>query len=230
MVPFRQGRHFRGHQTRLVDPIHTVIAGRVRFKVRGLKQSTSLKHSLELYLSSQVGIERVSASVLTGNVLVIFSQPWRVSEIAALIKDSLLEYCQQLKLRPKQSSNPSTRPKGEEGALMSHGQSASLPRHDPSHLPWHTKEIETITSFFDTSPEIGLSHERAQLNLQRYGANTLPEPKPRSGLRMVPVVFSIWSRCPAHSRRWVIHRHGGHCRCRRDYGGGSDQRLFRLCH
>jgi Ca2+-transporting ATPase len=184
MVSSTQGGHFCQRQTRLVEPIHTVVAGRVRFKVRGLQQSKSLKYYLELRLASQVGIDQASASVLTGNILVRFGEPWRVGAIATLLKDILLDYRQQLQQFRRPSSTLPGPPTGKGGQPMSPQQLDAHARETLPEHTWHTQEIEAITTCFETSSDTGLSQSAAQLSLQRYGNNTLPEPKPRSGLGM----------------------------------------------
>lgn len=190
MVASRQGGHFRQRQRRLVEPIHIAVGGRVRFKVRGLKHTKSLKHYLELRLSGQMGIERVSASPLTGNVLVVFNNHWRVGKIASLIRDYLCDYHQQLTRSPACASIPLDKLAGDGGRPISQGQTAIPNLDDLSSDPWHTKGIETVTSFFGASQETGLSHEAVQLNLQRYGGNALPEPKRRSALGMFLSYFN----------------------------------------
>lgn len=56
----------------LVQALHTAVRGRARFRVQGLRGSHALKHYLELHLLPIASIRTVSASVVTGNVLVLF--------------------------------------------------------------------------------------------------------------------------------------------------------------
>ena len=56
----------------LVQALHTAVKGRARFRVQGLRGSTFLKQYLEFHLLQAAGVRAVSASSLTGNVLVLF--------------------------------------------------------------------------------------------------------------------------------------------------------------
>ena len=76
----------------LVSVIHTTVFGRVRYKVDGLRNSDHLKILLELRLKTERYITQVRANTLTGNVLVIFSSDYSVTEISYLIETIVLEH------------------------------------------------------------------------------------------------------------------------------------------
>ncbi|MCC5662190.1 phosphatase PAP2 family protein [Nostoc sp. XA010] len=78
-----------------VQPIHTAVKGRVRYKVNGLYHSEALKKYLESRLLEEKIISRVSANSYTGNVLVIFHPDKSLKAIALLIQDILLDYRQK---------------------------------------------------------------------------------------------------------------------------------------
>jgi Ca2+-transporting ATPase len=156
----------------------------VRCKVDGLKQSQSLKRYLEQRLSSQVGIRRVTASALTGNVLVVFSDCWQVEEIANLINDYRREYQHHRQLLSDNKAPRSISPTGKDHDPMMQKQVGAVDHDRPAPVLWHTQGVDAVTSFFETSSEAGLASETVQLNLERYGANKLAEPESRSGLGM----------------------------------------------
>lgn len=84
----------------LVQPIHTAIAGRARYKIAGLWRCQSLKRYLELQLSAQPDIFQVRGSVDTGNLLVIFSPHLNHSQVAKTIQNLVHIYRQNLRLPP----------------------------------------------------------------------------------------------------------------------------------
>lgn len=75
----------------LVQPIHTAVKGRARYKVNGLYHSEALKRYLESRLLEQEIILQARANSYTGNVLVIF-HPCGSTTIALLIQEIVLDY------------------------------------------------------------------------------------------------------------------------------------------
>ena len=100
----------------------------------------------------------------------------------------------------------------------------------PSFPLWHTKEIEAVTSFFGASEETGLSDQAAQLNLQRYGPNTLPEPKRQWELGMFLSYFNSGPVALLTAAAGLSAATGGIADAAVINGRGSNQRLLRLCH
>jgi hypothetical protein len=68
------------------SPIHAHISGRARYKIRGLQGNSLLKDRLEGRLASNGDIHSVSASVLTGNLLILFNADRPHADMAALIE------------------------------------------------------------------------------------------------------------------------------------------------
>ena len=79
----------------LVQPIHTAVKGRARFKVKGLYHSESLKQHLEFNLNQDSGIVKVLANPLTGNILIFFAPNRSFDHIAAPIEPLVLNYRKQ---------------------------------------------------------------------------------------------------------------------------------------
>lgn len=143
----------------MVEEVHTLVKGRARYKIKGLYHSEPFKRYLELRLSHLEEIIQVSASTLTGNILVIFNPHRSPSEIATLIKEIAWEYL-------KQSLEPIP-PTGVETQKVE---------------PWHLMETESVLASLNTSSLSGLSNESVRENLRRYGPNSLSLLAPRSGL------------------------------------------------
>jgi len=70
----------------LVQAVHAAVPGRARFSVQELYHSASLKQVLELQLAQFEGIKGVSASTVTGNVLVYYNSNQKSCDIAILLE------------------------------------------------------------------------------------------------------------------------------------------------
>jgi Ca2+-transporting ATPase len=73
-----------------ISPIHHRVKGRTRYKIRGLRGCAKLKERLEIGLVSQSDIYRVSASTLTGNLLILYNPARSQTDLSALIDQILL--------------------------------------------------------------------------------------------------------------------------------------------
>jgi len=165
----------------MIEAIHTAVAGRARYRVPGLYRSEALKRLLEVRLSRIKAVSRVSASSLTGTLLVCYNTGNTPESIADLIAGVVAEY---------QSNSSATLPARHHGPA---DQSATpvpvagfLPRIFPTigeqpRQPWHLWEAEAVAARWKTSPTKGLSNRRATEHLKTYGPNLLPESEPRSG-------------------------------------------------
>ena len=69
--------------------VHAGVAGRTRFEVAGLYRSNRFKQKLENALSDVDGVHRVSASSLTGRVLVLYDPDITMDDIVAAIEQLL---------------------------------------------------------------------------------------------------------------------------------------------
>ncbi len=70
----------------MVHPIHTTVPGRVRFKVEGLYHCEPLQRHLVTRLLDKKGIKEVSASTLTGTLLITFNSDNTIPEISSLVE------------------------------------------------------------------------------------------------------------------------------------------------
>ena len=76
----------------MVEAVHTAVAGRTRYRVPELYRSESLKRLLELRLTRVKAISRVSASSLTGTLLVCYNTGNTEESIAELIAGIVAEH------------------------------------------------------------------------------------------------------------------------------------------
>ena len=160
-------RFYSKQQKPLVQMLHDRVRGRVRYKVRGLQGSENLQRYLGFKLSSEPGIDLVRASSWSGNILILFTKEYNSQVIATSIATIVNEYRQQPNKAIAQMQNCSVTSKA----------SNLLPLET-----WHLQETAAILTELETSKESGLSLEKVQVNLQKYGANILAESQPRSGL------------------------------------------------
>jgi Ca2+-transporting ATPase len=190
----------------MIQAIHTAVKGRVRYKVPLLYRSETLKKHVELKLSKEEGIYQVSANPLTGNVLVVFNSDNNVPKIASLIENILLEH------KDRESNAITTKDLPTNSDLELPIRSTSSEHRTPTKQPlsplkdssrptrkgklrklvtqaeeqkvesWYFQDSESALAEWNTSRELGLSHELVKENLERYGPNILPESVPRSGL------------------------------------------------
>lgn len=146
----------------MIQAIHTTVKGRARYQVEPLYRSRSLQIYLERSLPQQAGIIQVTASSITGNLLVKFNPDKTSDEIATLIEKSLTNYRQQDRKSQAQKTTQTT--EGE-----------AQPQEK-----WHLLELDSVLAKFSTSKTEGLDRDAANQNYNRYGANTLTESKSRS--------------------------------------------------
>jgi Ca2+-transporting ATPase len=172
----------------VVQTVHTAVKGRARFKVLGLYRSEALKRRLEYSLSNFDGISQVSASALTGNVLVVFNSGATPLQIASLIVAIASSSHPDKNHQSPTSTDPPDPKEGEappsnQNPLASVGKRLAdlLPhRKEIEAQPWHLIEADRIIVSLKTSRSSGLSEVAATDQLRQYGPNLLPEAVPRS--------------------------------------------------
>mgnify|MGYP001598743408 CR=1 FL=1 len=165
----------------MVQTIHAAVKGRVRYRVKGLYRSESLKNHLQSSLSGKDEISHFSVSILTGNLLVVFNSGNSHSDITTIIKNIVFEHektvtSKTLHIIPHinhvQDYVQGSRRKLRKLITRSDNQSIEQ---------WHLKEVGNVLSALESSKVSGLSREQVEKNLKKYGPNILPESVPRSG-------------------------------------------------
>lgn len=151
-------------ETFAIAAIHTTKK-RVRYKVRELYRSPSLKQYLEQSLAHQPEISDISANPLTSNVLVILKENHSGDRIASLLEQTVLDYQKQGETQAK--------------SLKKTQQEQVADVQKQRVEDWHLMEANTVLDALNTSKS-GLSNELAAENLSKYGANLLSEAETRS--------------------------------------------------
>ncbi|MBN1104551.1 MAG: HAD-IC family P-type ATPase, partial [Deltaproteobacteria bacterium] len=172
----------------MIYPLHTKVPGRARYRVAGLYGSEPFKKLLESRLSQEKAFTTVSASVVTGNLLVCFNSGNDHRTIRALI---------EVVLREGQGGNAPTgrKPNGRTTRVCRSGtgKRARIVRKIRSTVKdlftatqeqetkdWHLLEGEAVLAITRTERGQGLSREAAVERTRRYGPNLLPESASRS--------------------------------------------------
>lgn len=144
-------------------------------------------------------MREVSASTLTGNVLVLFHPRRSVEDVMLLLTQTVAEY-----------EAPVYQPPAAAGMTLQRNGSQPPPRQavnpamanrravrravtqaaDQTPRPWHLLPGDTVTAALNTTPVTGLSSATAQERLRQYGPNVPPEAVPRSGLSLLLEQFT----------------------------------------
>ncbi len=171
----------------LVKPIHSKVTGRTRFKVAGLQHDPEAKFFLERTLAGRNDVLHISASAVTGNVLVSYNSGNTPQSIGRMIEKAVVEYRRNAE-NHQQNATPSALPPAP--ALR---QPAPLDRTGVSPPQtgdfvgdcWHCMNREQVAAVLQTDLKQGLSREQVSARFQQYGPNQLPEAEPRPGWKIV---------------------------------------------
>lgn len=171
----------------MVETVHDAVKGRARYRVDGLHKSEALRKKLEIELKREAGIRHVSASALTGNVLVLFDAQRKPTDVAALI-DSLLstngagapnpvpipvfELWTPVRSTDGTQTPPRTVKQTRKLLKSAQGQNGHA---------WYKVNAASAIEHFNSSEGSGLSAQTALEHLHKYGPNVLPETLPPSG-------------------------------------------------
>ena len=160
----------------MVRALHTKVHGRARYKIEGLFQSDSLKLYLESSLSQENDILRVSASALTGNLLVCFNSTNTHRTIRQRIETLLRKRSSAKSPTPKPTSRlvsigiDSVKPAAT-------GRRSAEPQifEDQDAGAWHVMKAADVMAEVDSRLDEGLTERVVRRRLKRYGPNRLPE-------------------------------------------------------
>jgi len=172
-------------------------------EVVGLRGNQRLQALLE-EIEPENGIRSISASEITGNILVFYDPNKELPEIVGYLEIAI----RQQRPRPpaKARKEPEAeRPEGFFGFLrdlfgrsrsgrppeltpaVTRRHTAPLGGRAPETLPqaWHATPAHEAANFWRTSAEAGLTAAEAEARLNRYGVNLLSPIEPRSALSML---------------------------------------------
>lgn len=170
-----------------VQVVHAAVAGRVRFRVRGLYRSPALVRRLEGELAVTAWVRSVSGSDLTGTILVLFGPEGSATAVAALLERLVAAHGGD---PPGPApSDPASR-RSDPAAYAKPGnrivrrklRRLVVHAEEQEERPWHLLTGHEVLTSFDSFPETGLSPSRVTEIFATYGPNLLPEAVPRSGL------------------------------------------------
>ena len=182
-----------------IRPVHVRVRGRARYKIEGLQRSHALKDYLSAHIPGDNGIIHFSASVVTGNVLILFdarSQNLQtVTNLMAVLRAQFIETAPATGGENGSGVRKSAvqiRMKGKDGKPSSKGKFRKLVLHADEQEPrdWHTMSAEEIAADLCTSVEAGLSVQSVKQALAKFGPNALPESVPRSAFSILVGQFN----------------------------------------
>jgi Ca2+-transporting ATPase len=186
----------------LVHTVHDAIKGRTRFKVKGLYRSENLKRVVEEGLTKKGGITSVSASTLTGNVLVRYNSGQTAPDIAGILSEIILDHRkngwqQQIQTRAVSDFTKSLRNSSlwevktcrKRDVSRRSLRKAVRRAEDQTVESWHLLTFDEVLARFNSTRETGLSTQAHKDILKRFGPNVLPEAVPRSGWSILAEQF-----------------------------------------
>ncbi|MCF6158998.1 MAG: cation-transporting P-type ATPase [wastewater metagenome] len=185
-------------QKTLVQPIHTSVNGRARFKVGGLYRSELLGKHLESRLSNHDRINGFSINVLTGNILIFYNSTSTHYAVASFIEGFVLEYKKtngnrlfETKDRKKQKGrrlSSDERRSGAKSLGVQRGKKLgklTVGTAGQRIESWHLKGVDYALNLFATDKDRGLSRSVTVERLRKYGYNVMPESPPRSAFSIL---------------------------------------------
>lgn len=172
-----------GTQPWMVRVVHAAVKGRARFEVPGLYRCDPVRLQVESSLGRHAAIRHATGNVLTGRVLIAYDPAWDLEEIKLWLEQLLTESAHPVP--PDESAADAYRLRSPAHAFSPQSRGVApdantvLPQEGGS---WYALPGEAVLESLETSKERGLSPAAAQLNLSRFGPNSLPETPRRSEL------------------------------------------------
>lgn len=177
----------------MIQAIHTAVKGRARFRIGDLYRSKALESYLEHQLAEREAIQQISASALTGNLLVEYDSENRLADIETQIEATLADYQaseEKSELESPSKSRSKSRPATERQRQRSKSRETPGDAQKQPVEDWHRLDAETVLEKFETSKTAGLSPQVAETKLQTYGPNRLSESKSRSDFSLLVKQFN----------------------------------------
>jgi Ca2+-transporting ATPase len=162
--------------TAAVDIAHARVPGRVRLRLPMLRGWPACAERLVQELRRRDGIRTVTASSITGSLLIQHHGAWTAAELARLVG-----YLLDLEPQGHDGRAAAVRPQRVVPPAPAAARDASV--------AWHTLSRSHALVRLAVRPD-GLSSEEATRRLSRHGANALPAPARRSDLAILAGQFS----------------------------------------
>ncbi|MFO7884084.1 MAG: HAD-IC family P-type ATPase [Desulfobacteraceae bacterium] len=168
-------------------PVHTGVNGRARFAVPGLKKSNPFKRLLIRHLSAVKGVDRCSASTLTGRILVFYDSDLDINDLTLALLRIVLQIKAEIKSRTVQAeAEPGVKQKKKDRTrtkkIINSLKTMIKTRPGEKDINWHTRTGEEIVETFEGSIQKGLSQSRVPCVRAQYGENVLPKTQCRSNV------------------------------------------------
>jgi Ca2+-transporting ATPase len=196
-----------------VQPIHTTVTGRARFKVNGLYGSELMKRHLASNLSNEDGIRSFSINTLTGNILIFYQLHNTHIKVAARIEGLVLEYnkangnrlFEKKKRRERKSIWLTSERKNTRNTARAKQREKILdilPAVTTSQRveSWHLNSSDYVMRSFNTDQDAGLSPAVALERIKKFGLNVMPETPRRSAwsilfeqVKSIPVIILLFA-------------------------------------
>jgi P-type Ca2+ transporter type 2C len=143
------------------------LRGRARLRVPGLYRHPALAIHLQEYLDGEDDVDAVTASPLTGNVLVLYDAArLHVSDVRRRVARAAAVHRPPRKVAVAEDQ-PTTQP-------------MATPR-----TAWHALEVAEVVRSVDATPASGLSTAEAERRLATFGLNRVPAPRPKAALQVI---------------------------------------------
>ena len=171
-----------------ITAVHTIVPGRARLKIAGLRRSPTLKREIEAVVANVSCLKGVKANTLTGNMLVFYDDHVSSSDLIELLSAALagvipiapsVERATPANpIHHREACNPGNSRKTAAGPKVV-GVAPVSERSD-----WHARTRSEVLTALQSSATRGLGHEEVAARLLRYGANVLPRVRRTSALRL----------------------------------------------
>jgi Ca2+-transporting ATPase len=187
-----------------VLPVHQ-CRGRVRLEVRGLYRMPVLRRRLESALAQLAEVDRASANIATGRLLVCFAAPMTLPRLVELV-DTLLGDApvppRRLRTYPQSRALASftallrglgrllvARPAA--AAVAGAAASAQPRRLEPQPIQaWFAMRLAEVEQALSCSGDTGLSADAVAERLRRFGENALAAAETRSDIAIFVAQFN----------------------------------------
>jgi Ca2+-transporting ATPase len=170
----------------LVEVIHERVPGRTRYRVKGLRRESLKKRFVEQQLSIQAEILKVSASDITGSVLVSYNSDNTPGSVARLIEETLAQYKPNKALLQLALSTSEQSRETEKRQIPIEKVRSDLPYGSDAELVpcWHQVKARQVPPLMGSHPKDGLLVEDVEARIKQYGLNRLPQSETRSGMEI----------------------------------------------
>ena len=164
-----------------LKPVHIRIKSRARYFVPGLKRSETFKQLLTDRLPSLEGVIRMSASSVTGTILVQYDPGMTVEKITRILKDAIEQIRKQAfsgSVNPSPSVKNGKKTKTQK--VMDKIQGLIQSRQKTEEELWHTRPGRDAANHFGSDPGQGISQQSVSERKKAFGENVLPKTECRS--------------------------------------------------